>query len=574
MPKRHEPKPDDYHNVAKTILDHVADVGRDPLIEDTLTVVGRIQTSIDTMPDATVHDADELLMPVNVAWSEEQRPGVALTYTGKLRINPRVYMEADAVALFPVLKDYAAYEDDYGKYFLVNDFPLVCSWFEVMVHEDDEENERYTYALTFADDDNLDEESGLPDTSFFMAYPTDIKSIDFSTPSNQHAEKQLQYFFPNLYAMLLQQLEHANGSDKSRLKALQSLRISLEGVNAHGMNLAKLVEQYVQSKITFDNDLYELYVNGSIKGVKESRKLTEATVQADTPLSGYVSGLIVTGSDTQPEILQPKLVVARLASDMNAEYYEGILVPVESIVKMRSLRRRNRYFGKTAMFPFESPIEVYDHFKRYQEKKSPPSRDLPKEHQLDKDTFDAVTADMVHENHRPFIYNEERGCYEVRVDDDLTLLFADYNEHIDAMKAFDPHLEPTALDYMTIVSALLRYTIPKFEHLQLGDAVAINQDAIVRNENNIQDEIITLKDGLRVQGEFGGITITTFPSGNTPPQYKLAMLLHDPFIFDEEGEHMRNLAAKPCTVAVLIHEDMIPHIVKIQYGESLGLEGE
>lgn len=151
-------------------------------------------------------------------------------------------------------------------------------------------------------------------------------------------------------------------SDKAIVAGLKRFAVSGYDEDYHGYPIVRLLGTYLYNYVDFDNDYYEVAVNGPVRSIDDEDSPVESVEGPAIPkIRGYICGIIMEHSDTEDgPVYRPSLIMAVPLPMILGDYY-ACIVPAESLESIRNLRSRMTLFGRTTLMCFNDPKCVIDH---------------------------------------------------------------------------------------------------------------------------------------------------------------------------------------------------------------------
>lgn len=216
---------------------------------------------------------------------------------------------------------------------------------------------------------------------------------------------------------------------------------------------------------------------------------------------------------------RPSLVLAVREPKFQGNFVANV-IPAESLLSVRSLRRRSTGFGKSALFRFSCIEDVSEYFMA-----------IPKIKNAQGDNAGVSISGGSHDKTADSlpVYDKLHGCLTVSVDEDMKLANERYWELVAERHAIlDRDLE--SRDYSGLIWDLVKgLESIRFSKLNADDIILVSKRVVISELGNGDDQVYVLEEGERLRGAFVGFDIARFP---TPEAVEA---------FDSDGEENDSL---------------------------------
>lgn len=554
--------------------------GNDPDESDPLKNlhIGQFDPRLEAIMDEfkkfqkTILDDDEEVIEANLEQlgdllEEMGWVGDRVELTGKLRTTKWSTSE-----VFPIefLNKYnlRISEDEHGEYVYVENIELLCGAPQTELEEIEEgAHDIAAYVFTFADSDELEAQFGnderkkanyLANGGKLIMHPEDVEQLEFSNPSLEQIERFLEAHYPKVYEDILEVVGMDTGRNGDRmLRDLKKLTISQD--LKMSPRTRAWIGGYVYSLVDVGQEAeYDFVISGPVEGIG-----AKPNSRVRATLNERLRGATIVAFDINEKTGRVDFVVADLSA--YGAGYECVIVPIDSVARLISVRRMRNRFGEIAMNNFELPQDVA---KYWHESKSSgslgshlvkdpegeglasdssrgnedldTSKDKLPESYTESDIFEALEGQL---SDIPLPeYNADGNFLEIALSRDLAHIVGVYHEWVLSHGGAGDGNE----DMFTII---LQKALEACDDLKAGDEIMTKNNVIVLvagdvHGDKIEHSIEVVQGPDRIRGEFFAIVETDFPSPAMiesngelfEKERGLGVVLRDPRIMSDTNE--------------------------------------
>lgn len=557
----HESEPEYEQARERRVIEEVFSGRIDPLFFRVRDEISEAQTRLDEH-ECTDKQTDVLIDSLNRTVDEMVPFGTEVTVSGKVRLT---CLDDDDTVFKFAANTCVIHEDEHGRYINVEGQPFIFGECAIPYSNDNDiDDEGSTVVsdkigVTFIECSSIDSAECVVDAGEYLMYPNEIDRFELKQPSADLIKERLSYHCPTIWRRLEATIPQGTEGCRNIVAALKQFYCRTDEMDGHGLDLDTLVGQEIYNRIDFDTSMYHINVDGPISSVSAKEEQITSPDDTKATVRGYICGIRLMPDD-ESEYLRPCLIVGALQPEFCGDL-AAYLIPAESLISLRNMRRTQLIFGKKALYEFASQEEIRDYF--LQSDNVDPETDTVKEVTNDVTALAAIDCDLPR-------YDEVRKCYTVSVDADIRAAINTYWDLVQARHAaVGRDLEVD--DYSAVARKFARRAI-SFERLKTEDLIIIDRDVTISVPGE-DDIVYRLEQGESLQGELVGFDIAQF----APPiedcesmtegdviegTWGLGMVLGECTLIGTNSEsHRVPWGAAPIVVALSTMSD--PHVLRV-----------